>query len=349
MSLLTPQQLRELNTQIKPKYEKGLALYLPRWDWKEIADKDKCSQGEVILHWLDQCPGIQDWTNVSKEITNFSERGMRIRIRDQSIVAGLKLKELERGNSRNLRISLQYVSNGAAKAYHDLVASALINGGISVSPSHPKPDTYLGYDGKGLFGDHPINPDLDLTAKITLPVSDAKVLNTQSNLVTAAAMSPAAVAKVRQAARNFRDPRGRNLGVEINTFIVPPQLAEATYEAIGAKLIATFPNATSGATKENVNATISYFSNGQMVMVVPELDVGTVASQTSWYGCDRMHSLGKPFQIMEEKPLTFGTNLGQVAAQAETQGIMTEEVLFSATGRMTGYATLWFLIVKATS
>lgn len=347
MSLLTPANLRELNTQIKQKYADGSLKLKPRWDWNEIATADKCSQGEVILHWVDQCPGIRDWTNTSKEITNISERGLRITMRDLEITAGLKLKELERANARNLRVQLGYVAAGAARARHDLVASAIINNGLSVNPKHVKPATYTGFDGYGLFGDHPINPDFALTSKVTLPVSDAKVDNKQSNLITAAAMSPQAVAKVRQAARGFRDPRGRNLGVEINTFIVPPSLTEATYEAIGAKLIAVFPNATSGATKENVNATVGYFSNGQLVMTMPELDVGTPESLTTWYACDRMHSLGKPFEIMVEKDLVFGTNLGSVAGQAESEGIKTEEVLFAASGRMTAYATLWFLTVKA--
>lgn len=347
MSLITPANLRELTVVIKRKFEQGLAKIQPAWNIADLATEDTTTQGETILHWMDRSALVRDWTGTSKEITNISERGFRVVMRDLELTAGLPLKELERGNKRQLKINVDYVANGTARYKHDLCMQALMFNGVSVDPKHPKPLPYVGYDGVGLFGDHPINPDLPITAKVTLPASNAKVDNIQRNLLTANPMSPTGVAKAKQAARTFRDPRGVNLGVELNTYIIPPQLVEATYEAIGAKVIATFPNTTSGASKENVNATITVLSNGQMVIVWPELDIGTTESQTTWYACDRNHRSGvKPFEIMTEKEMVFGTNLGAVAALMETQGILTENVLLAASGRATAYATLWFLCVK---
>lgn len=347
MSLITPATLRELTVVIKRKYDDGLAKILPDWNIDDLASSDTTTQGETIIHWMDRSALIRDWTGISKEITNISERGFRVVMRDLELTAGLPLKELERGNKRQLKINVGYVANGAARYKHDLCMQALMFNGVSVNPLHPKPLPYIGYDGVGLFGDHPINPDQPLTSKITLPASNAKVDNIQKNLILVNPMSASGVQKARQAARTFRDPRGVNLGVRLNTFIIPPQLEEATYEAIGAKVIATFPTATNGASKENVNATITVLSNGQIVIIWPELDIGTTESQTTWYACDRMHRSGvKPFEVMVEKELVFGTNLAQVAALMESQAIRTEEVLFAASGRAVAYATLWFLSVK---
>ncbi len=347
MSLITPATLRELNVEIKKKYEGGLAANKPEWKVEDLATMDKTAQGETLIHWMDRSPLVRDWTGISKEITNISERGLRVPMRDLELTAGLQLKELERGNARMLRISLQYVSGGAARYKHDLLMSALINGGISVSPLHPKPVTYVGFDGQPLFGDHPINPDQPMTAKVTAPLTNVKIDNKQTNVIGSNPMGPGGIQAAKQRARMFRDPRVVNLGVELDTYIVHPTLKEATLEAIGAKIIATFPTATSGASKENVNATISMLSDGQMVIDWPELDDGTAASQTTWYGLCRRHRSGaKPFEILIEKEMVFGTNLGQVAALMETQGILEEKVLFAASGRATAYASLWPLFVK---
>lgn len=345
MALLTPAQLKELNLTLKQKYDRGLAARLPRWKIEELASMETTDQEETLIHWMDRSPLVRDWTGISKEIANISERGMRVKTRKLELTVGLDLAELERGNKRNLKIGLQHVVNGAARYKHDLCISALINNGISVDPSHPKPATYVGFDGQGLFGDHPISPDLAMTAQFLLPVSKQKVTNVQNNIVTTNPLNPTGWQKARQKARTFRDPRGVNLGVELNTIVCPPQLKEAAYEAIGAKIIAVFPNNTSGASKENVNATL--LSDGSMVICWPELDIGTSASQADWYGIDRNHELaGKAFEILLEKEMVFGTNLGQVAALTESQAIKDEQVLLAASGRAVAYATLWFLFVK---
>ena len=345
MALLTPAQLKELNLSLRQKYDKGLAARLPRWNLAELASMETTDQEETIIHWMDRSPLVRDWTGIAKEIANISERGMRVKTRKLELTVGLELAELERGNKRSLKIGLQHVVNGAARYKHDLCVNALVNNGISVDPAHPKPATYVGFDGQPLFGDHPINPDLALAAQVVLPVSKAKVTNTQNNIVTTNPLSPEGWQKARQRARSFRDPRGVNLGVELNTIICPPQLKEAAYEAIGAKIVAVFPTANNGASKENVNATI--LSDGSMVISWPDLDIGTGASQADWYGIDRNHELaGKAFEILLEKELVFGTNLAQVAALTESQAIKDEQVLFAASGRAVAYATLWFLFVK---
>lgn len=350
MSLNTPAQLRELGVSLKQKYKDGLANWTPLFNIADLASSDTTDQAETLIHWMDRLPLVRDWTGVSKEIVNISERGFRVPMRDLELTAGLPLKDLERGNKRNLAIGMRTVVQAARRVKHDLVMQALIFGGYSVDPNHPHPVAYTGYDGIGLFGTHPINPDLPTTAQIVLPTTKDKITNAQTNVITTNPMSAAGVQKARQTARTFRDPKAINLGVELNTFIVPPQLKEATYEAIGAKLIAVFPNTTSGAAKENVNATISLLSNGDMVIVWPELDIGTSASQSTWYALDRNHRSGaKPFELLVEKELVFGTNLAQVAGLSESDAIRNEEVLLAASGRMVAYATLWFLFTKNTA
>lgn len=347
MALLTNAQIREVLIQIKPKFDKGLQEVTPPWPLDELASQDTCSQGEVILHWVDMLPIVRDWTGVSKELVNWNERGYRIRIRDLERTSKIRYKELERANKRMLKLELSNLTQAVARYKHDLVTQAILFNGLSVDPRHPFPDAYAGYDNVGLFGVHPINPDFPLTATIEFPVSGGSALNSQSNVYTGLPLNAANWAVARGRGRQLRDPRGINLGVEYDTLVVPPTQVEAAYEAVGAKIVAVFPTTQSGASKENVNATITLLANGVMIVCMRELDNGSPGSETTWYPMCRRHSSGvKPFEVMIEKEMFFGTSLGSVAGLNEYNSIATEDVLFAASGRAVAYATLWFLSAK---
>lgn len=178
------------------------------------------------------------------------------------------------------------------------------------------------YDGKNFYAsDHPIDPD--------------KGTGTQQNYWSSGkALTPDNLWDVWQTMTGYSREDGTPLGVEPDTLLVPPQLAQAATLYTSAEFLAINPIAgqTSVGSSSNVTKKL-----GLNVIVAQELR----GDATTWYMLDTSRAI-KPFGWQQRRPPRFTQ---QTAPNSEAV-FYRNEYVYGVDFRGEAFETLWWLSAK---
>lgn len=206
--IINPQNLRGIYTGFNTLFTQAFSSQQPTYE--RIATVVPSTTDSETYAWLGDIPGMKEWIG-DREIQNLTGSDYTIKNKDFELTVGVDRNAIEDDKIGLYRPSIQMLGESAAMHPDELVYDLLASG-----------FTALCYDRKSFFStDHKVGKET--------------VSNKLTNKLTSEAYKTA-----RATMMNFKNSKGRSLGLVPDLLVVPPAL-EANARDI---LVADFVNGT---------------------------------------------------------------------------------------------------------
>lgn len=286
--IINPQTLRGVYTGFNTLFNQAFAGHKPTYE--KVATVVPSTTDTETYAWLGDIPGMREWVG-DREIQNLTGSGYTIRNKDFEMTVGVDRNALEDDKVGLYRPAIQMLGESAAMHPDELVYELLSSG-----------FTELCYDGKAFFAaDHPVGP--------------SSVSNKLTDKLT-----PESYKKARAMMMNFKNGKGRSLGLVPDLLVVPPALEAAARDI----LVADFVNGT----KNTMQGTAE-------IHVEPRLK-----SDTAWFLLCTIRPI-KPLIYQQRKKAKFVSK----TAETDDNVFMSKRFLYGADSRGNAGFGFWQMAV----
>lgn len=286
--IINPQTLRGVYTGFNILFNQAFDGQKPTYE--KVATVVPSTTDTETYAWLGDIPGMREWIG-DREIQNLTGSGYTIRNKDFEMTVGVDRNTLEDDKVGLYRPAIQMLGESAAMHPDELVYELLSSG-----------FTELCYDGKAFFAtDH--------------PVGQSAVSNKLTDKLT-----PEVYKAARAMMMNFKNGKGRSLGLVPGLLVVPPALEAAARDI----LVADFVNGT----KNTMQGTAE-------IHVEPRLK-----SDTAWFLLCTMRPI-KPLIYQQRKKAKFVSK----TAETDDHVFMSKKFLYGADSRGNAGFGFWQMAV----
>lgn len=286
--IINPQTLRGVYTGFNTLFNQAFAGQKPTYE--KVATVVPSTTDTETYAWLGDIPGMREWVG-DREIQNLTGSGYTIRNKDFEMTVGVDRNALEDDKVGLYRPAIQMLGESAATHPDELVYELLSSG-----------FTELCYDGKAFFAaDHPVGKSAvsnKLTAKLT----------------------PEAYKTARAMMMNFKNGKGRSLGLLPDLLVVPPALEAAARDI----LVADFVNGTKNTMQDTAE-----------IHVEPRLK-----NDTAWFLLCTKRPI-KPLIYQQRKKAKFVSK----TAETDDNVFMSRKFLYGADSRGNAGFGFWQMAV----
>lgn len=286
--IINPQNLRGIYTAFNTLFTQAFDGQKPTYE--KIATVVPSTTESETYAWLGDIPGMREWVG-DREIQNLTGSDYTIKNKDFELTVGVDRNAIEDDKIGLYRPSIQMLGESAAMHPDELVYELLASG-----------FTALCYDGKAFFaGDHVVGE------------------NAVSNKLTDK-LTPEAYKTARAMMMNFKNSKGRSLGLVPDLLVVPPALEAAARDI----LVADFVNGT----KNTMQGTAD-------IHVEPRLK-----SDSAWFLLCTKRPI-KPLIYQQRKKAKFVSK----TAETDDNVFMSKKFLYGADSRGNAGFAFWQMAI----
>lgn len=286
--IINPQNLRGIYTAFNTLFTQAFDGQKPTYE--KIATVVPSTTEMETYAWLGDIPGMREWVG-DREIQNLTGSDYTIKNKDFELTVGVDRNAIEDDKIGLYRPSIQMLGESAAMHPDELVYELLASG-----------FTALCYDGKAFFAaDHVVGE------------------NAVSNKLTDK-LTPEAYKTARAMMMNFKNSKGRSLGLVPDLLVVPPALEAAARDI----LVADFVNGT----KNTMQGTAD-------IHVEPRLK-----SDSSWFLLCTKRPI-KPLIYQQRKKAKFVSK----TAETDDNVFMSKKFLYGADSRGNAGFAFWQMAI----
>lgn len=286
--IINPQNLRGIYTAFNTLFTQAFDGQKPTYE--KIATVVPSTTESETYAWLGDIPGMREWVG-DREIQNLTGSDYTIKNKDFELTVGVDRNAMEDDKIGLYRPSIQMLGESAAMHPDELVYELLASG-----------FTALCYDGKAFFAaDH--------------VVGENAVSNKLTDKLTSEAYKTA-----RAMMMNFKNSKGRSLGLVPDLLVVPPALEAAARDI----LVADFVNGT----KNTMQGTAD-------IHVEPRLK-----SDSAWFLLCTKRPI-KPLIYQQRKKAKFVSK----TAETDDNVFMSKKFLYGADSRGNAGFAFWQMAI----
>lgn len=286
--IINPQNLRGIYTAFNTLFTQAFDGQKPTYE--KIATVVPSTTESETYAWLGDIPGMREWVG-DREIQNLTGSDYTIKNKDFELTVGVDRNAIEDDKIGLYRPSIQMLGESAAMHPDELVYELLASG-----------FTALCYDGKAFFAaDHVVGE------------------NAVSNKLTDK-LTPEAYKTARAMMMNFKNSKGRSLGLVPDLLVVPPALEAAARDI----LVADFVNGT----KNTMQGTAD-------IHVEPRLK-----SDSAWFLLCTKRPI-KPLIYQQRKKAKFVSK----TAETDDNVFMSKKFLYGADSRGNAGFAFWQMAI----
>lgn len=286
--IINPQNLRGIYTAFNTLFTQAFDGQKPTYE--KIATVVPSTTESETYAWLGDIPGMREWVG-DREIQNLTSSDYTIKNKDFELTVGVDRNAIEDDKIGLYRPSIQMLGESAAMHPDELVYELLASG-----------FTALCYDGKAFFtADHVVGE------------------NAVSNKLTDK-LTPEAYKTARAMMMNFKNSKGRSLGLVPDLLVVPPALEAAARDI----LVADFVNGT----KNTMQGTAD-------IHVEPRLK-----SDSAWFLLCTKRPI-KPLIYQQRKKAKFVSK----TAETDDNVFMSKKFLYGADSRGNAGFAFWQMAI----
>ena len=286
--IINPQNLRGIYTAFNTLFTQAFDGQKPTYE--KIATVVPSTTESETYAWLGDIPGMREWVG-DREIQNLTGSDYTIKNKDFELTVGVDRNAIEDDKIGLYRPSIQMLGESAAMHPDELVYELLASG-----------FTALCYDGKAFFAaDHVVGK------------------NAVSNKLTDK-LTPEAYKTARAMMMNFKNSKGRSLGLVPDLLVVPPALEDAARDI----LVADFVNGT----KNTMQGTAD-------IHVEPRLK-----SDSAWFLLCTKRPI-KPLIYQQRKKAKFVSK----TAETDDNVFMSKKFLYGADSRGNAGFAFWQMAI----
>lgn len=286
--IINPQNLRGIYTAFNTLFTQAFDGQKPTYE--KIATVVPSTTESETYAWLGDIPGMREWVG-DREIQNLTGSDYTIKNKDFELTVGVDRNAIEDDKIGLYRPSIQMLGESAAMHPDELVYELLASG-----------FTALCYDGKAFFAaDHVVGK------------------NAVSNKLTDK-LTPEAYKTARAMMMNFKNSKGRSLGLVPDLLVVPPALEAAARDI----LVADFVNGT----KNTMQGTAD-------IHVEPRLK-----SDSAWFLLCTKRPI-KPLIYQQRKKAKFVSK----TAETDDNVFMSKKFLYGADSRGNAGFAFWQMAI----
>lgn len=286
--IINPQNLRGIYTAFNTLFTQAFDGQKPTYE--KIATVVPSTTESETYAWLGDIPGMREWVG-DREIQNLTGSDYTIKNKDFELTVGVDRNAIEDDKIGLYRPSIQMLGESAAMHPDELVYELLASG-----------FTALCYDGKAFFA----------AAHV---VGENAVSNKLTDKLT-----PEAYKTARAMMMNFKNSKGRSLGLVPDLLVVPPALEAAARDI----LVADFVNGT----KNTMQGTAD-------IHVEPRLK-----SDSAWFLLCTKRPI-KPLIYQQRKKAKFVSK----TAETDDNVFMSKKFLYGADSRGNAGFAFWQMAI----
>ena len=286
--IINPQNLRGIYTAFNTLFAQAFDGQKPTYE--KIATVVPSTTESETYAWLGDIPGMREWVG-DREIQNLTGSDYTIKNKDFELTVGVDRNAIEDDKIGLYKPSIQMLGESAAMHPDELIYELLSSG-----------FTALCYDGKAFFAtDHVVGK------------------NAVSNKLIDK-LTPEAYKTARAMMMNFKNSKGRSLGLVPDLLVVPPALEAAARDI----LVADFVNGT----KNTMQGTAD-------IHVEPRLK-----SDSAWFLLCTKRPI-KPLIYQQRKKAKFVSK----TAETDDNVFMSKKFLYGADSRGNAGFAFWQMAI----
>ena len=286
--IINPQNLRGIYTAFNTLFTQAFDGQKPTYE--KIATVVPSTTESETYAWLGDIPGMREWVG-DREIQNLTGSDYTIKNKDFELTVGVDRNAIEDDKIGLYKPSIQMLGESAAMHPDELIYELLSSG-----------FTALCYDGKAFFAaDHAVGSNA--------------VSNKLTDTLTSEAYKTA-----RAMMMNYKNSKGRSLGLVPDLLVVPPALEAAARDI----LVADFVNGT----KNTMQGTAD-------IHVEPRLK-----SDSAWFLLCTKRPI-KPLIYQQRKKAKFVSK----TAETDDNVFMSKKFLYGADSRGNAGFAFWQMAV----